>query len=71
MAEFKPHFLVPGHTMPILGKESASASLNDYSEAIRSVYDQTVEGMNAGKGPDLIAHEVELPEELKDKPFLV
>ncbi len=71
MAEFEPHFLVPGHTMPILGKESASASLNDYSEAIRSVYDQTVEGMNAGKGPDLIAHEVKLPEELKDKPFLV
>ncbi|WP_390620862.1 alkyl sulfatase dimerization domain-containing protein [Thalassoglobus neptunius] len=70
MAEFKPHVLVPGHTKPIQGEEATSA-LSDYSEAIRSVYDQTVDGINAGKSPDQLAHEVQLPEHLKNKPYLI
>ena len=71
MAEFRPHYLVPGHTMPILGEAAAVAALEDYSEAIRSVYDQTVKGINEGKSPDQVAREVDLPERLKDKPYLV
>ncbi|MFG0297470.1 MAG: alkyl sulfatase dimerization domain-containing protein, partial [Maioricimonas sp. JB045] len=71
MAEFRPHFLVPGHTMPVRGEETAVAMLSDYSEAIRVVYDQTVQGMNEGKGPDQLAHEVKLPEHLRDKPYLI
>jgi len=71
MAEFSPHYLVPGHTMPILERATAVAALQDYSEAVRSVYDQTVQGINAGKSPDQISHEVELPEHLKDKPYLI
>ncbi|WP_237228878.1 alkyl/aryl-sulfatase [Rubinisphaera sp. JC750] len=70
MAEYKPHYLIPGHTTPIQGQKQATAMLSNYSEAIRSVYDQTVAGINAGKGPDLIAHEVQLPEHLQDKPYL-
>ncbi|MDF1755195.1 MAG: alkyl/aryl-sulfatase [Verrucomicrobiales bacterium] len=70
MAEFEPHHVVPGHTMPISGQEAATAPLKDYSEAIRSVYDQTVVGINAGKGPNLLAHEVKLPEHLKNKSYL-
>ncbi|TWU39558.1 alkyl/aryl-sulfatase [Novipirellula artificiosorum] len=71
MAEFRPHVLVPGHTMPIRGEASATAALKDYSEAIRSVYDQTVRGINAGKSPDQLAHEVKLPDHLKEKPYLI
>ena len=71
MAEFKPRVLVPGHTMPIRGETTASTMLKDYSEAILSVYNQTVRGINQGKGPDQIAHEVKLPEHLKDKPYLI
>ena len=71
MAELKPHVVVPGHTMPIQGQEAATTALKDYSEAIRSVYDQTVRGINAGKSPDQLAHEVKLPEHLKDKPYLI
>ncbi|MCM2373865.1 alkyl/aryl-sulfatase [Aporhodopirellula aestuarii] len=71
MAALKPHVVVPGHTMPIRGQEAATTALTDYSEAIRSVYDQTVRGINAGKGPDQLAHEVELPEHLRDKPYLI
>ncbi|WP_182869247.1 alkyl/aryl-sulfatase [Rhodopirellula sp. JC639] len=71
MAALKPHAVVPGHTMPIRGRQAATTALEDYSEAIRSVYDQTVRGINAGKGPDQLAHEVKLPEHLKDKPYLI
>lgn len=71
MAEFQPHVLVPGHTMPIRGKAAATAALKDYSQAIRSVYDQTVRGINQGKSPEQIAHEVELPKHLKDKSYLI
>ncbi len=71
MAEFKPHHVVPGHTMPISGQEAATASLKDYSEAIGSIYDQTIDGINQGKSPDQLAHEVGLPEHLKDRPYLV
>ncbi len=71
MAALKPHAVVPGHTMPILGQAAATTALQDYSEAIRSVYDQTVRGINAGKGPDQLAHEVKLPEHLRNKPYLI
>lgn len=71
MAAFNPRYLVPGHTMPILDQATAATALKNYSAAIRSVYDQTIKGINAGKGPDQIAHEVELPAHLKDQPYLI
>lgn len=71
MATFKPRSLVPGHTIPITGEAEATTALTDYSEAIRSVYEQTVTGINRGKSPELIAREVRLPEHLQDKPYLV
>lgn len=71
MASFEPVHLVPGHTMPISGQQEATSALSKFSGAIRSVYEQTVQGINEGKGPDLIAHEIELPEHLKDEPYLV
>ena len=79
MASFQPDHLVPGHTVPFVASTvgsandegvSATTALEDYSEAIRSVFDQTVQGMNEGKSMDLIAHEVELPDRLKGKPYL-
>jgi uncharacterized sulfatase len=71
MASLQPEYLVPGHTLPIKSKEASVGALQDYSDAIRSVYDQTVKGINQGKGPDLIAHKVELPAHLRNKPYLV
>ncbi len=71
MADLEPEHVVPGHTMPIIGSVAATGALSDYSEAIRSVYEQTVSGINLGKSPDLISHEVELPAHLKDKPYLI
>lgn len=70
MASFEPAYLIPGHTLPLKGEKAASQALLDYSQAISSVYEQTIKGINAGKSPNLIAHEVELPQHLKDKPYL-
>ena len=69
MASFEPDSVVPGHTVPIIGDRAITA-LEDYSEAIQSVYDQTLAGMNEGKSPNQIAHEVKMPEHLQDKPYL-
>ena len=69
MASFKPEGLVPGHTVPLSGTVATTA-LEDYSEAIHSVYDQTIEGINEGKSPGVIANEVVLPDHLLDKPYL-
>ena len=71
MATFEPDHLVGGHTLPLSGKEFATKALLEYSQAIGSVYDQTVRAINAGKGPDLIAHEVKLPADIVDKPYLI
>ena len=71
MATFKPYHLVGGHTSPLSGRELATRALREYSDAIRSVYDQTVEGINLGKGPDLIAHEVKLSANEVEKPYLI
>ena len=71
MATFKPYHLVGGHTSPLSGRELATRALREYSDAIRSVYDQTVEGINLGKGPNLIAHEVKLSANAVEKPYLI
>lgn len=70
MAQFEPDCVVPGHTSPIIGKEAATMALNNYSEAIRSIYDQTISGINAGKDPNQLANEVQLPNHLKNQPYL-
>jgi len=70
MVGLNAEHLVPGHTMPIAGAENVKAALEGYSDAIRSVYEQTVAGINMGKGPDQIAHEVELSVNLDEKPYL-
>lgn len=70
MAKFKPEYVVPGHTLPIIGQSNSVSALNNYSEAIYSIYQQTVDGINQGKSPDLLMHQVKLPEHLKNKPYL-
>jgi alkyl sulfatase BDS1-like metallo-beta-lactamase superfamily hydrolase len=65
-----PEFLVPSHTRPLSGAAHIKEVLTDYREAIHSVYAQTIAGMNRGLGPDELAHEVRLPDDLAAKPHL-
>ena len=56
--------VVPGHTDPFIGAEASREALTCYRDALRFVYEKTIEGMNAGKTPDELARDVRLPEHL-------
>jgi len=65
-----PDYLVPGHTRPIIGKEKIAAMLTNYRDAIRFVFDKTIEGMNKGLTPDELVDYVKLPAHFADKDYL-
>ena len=71
MAAFEPDHLVGGHTSPISGRTPATTALLDYSNAIQGVYEQTIKGINQGKSPEQIAHEVALSADVSGKPYLI
>ncbi|MFC7337806.1 alkyl sulfatase dimerization domain-containing protein [Haloferula chungangensis] len=62
--------LVPGHTRPIVGAENVKQALTDYRDAIRFVFDKTIEGMNQGMTPDELVDYVKLPAKLAEKDYL-
>jgi uncharacterized sulfatase len=63
-------FLVPGHTRPIIGKAAVTEALTDYRDAIRFVFDKTIEGINKGLTPDDLVDYVQLPARLAEKDYL-
>jgi uncharacterized sulfatase len=69
MVAEEPEHLVPSHTRPVSGA-AARAALQAYHDGVRSVLDQTIEGMNQGLRPDELARTVRLPDELAANPFL-
>ncbi|NNC80582.1 MAG: alkyl/aryl-sulfatase [Acidimicrobiales bacterium] len=62
--------LVLGHTTPFSGADEVAEAVDVYSRALWHVYNETIAGMNAGKTPDELAHEVTLPPELADNEML-
>ncbi len=70
MSKEGAEFLVPGHTRPIIGKAAVSEALTDYRDAIRFVFDKTIEGMNKGLTPDQLVDYVELPARFEGKDYL-
>ncbi len=63
-------YVVPGHTRPVSGATNARDALTAYRDGIRSVYDQTIEGMKKGERPDELVAHVKLPRPLADSPYL-
>lgn len=70
MRDLRPAALIPQHTQPVVGEEAVSEVLTAYRDAIQYVHDQTVRGMNAGKTPDELAAEIQLPPHLAQHPWL-
>lgn len=62
--------LVPSHTRPISGAPAVSAALTAYRDGIKSVLDQTLDGMRKGERPDELVQHVRLPPALADNPYL-
>jgi alkyl sulfatase BDS1-like metallo-beta-lactamase superfamily hydrolase len=65
-----PDHLVPSHTRPVLGAETARSTLTAYRDGLKSILDQTMEGIRKGERPDELAAHVKLPPALAANPFL-
>ena len=70
MIDLGADYLVPGHTRPVLGSANVRAALTTYRDGIKSVVDQTLEGMKKGERPDELVQHVALPPALADNPYL-
>jgi len=70
MLKEKPEILVGGHTRPIMGGATVTEVLTDYRDAIRFVFDKTIEGMNQGLTSDELVDYVKLPQRFQDKDYL-
>lgn len=65
-----PEHVVPSHTRPVLGGAAARAALTAYRDGIKSILDQTIQGMRQGERPDELVQHVKLPPHLAENPYL-
>ncbi|MDA8262666.1 MAG: MBL fold metallo-hydrolase [Actinomycetota bacterium] len=70
MAALEAELLLPGHGLPLAGKERIAITLRNAAALLRSIFDQTLEMMNAGAPLNEILHSVKAPEELINLPYL-
>lgn len=70
MIALGPENVVPSHTRPVLGSDAARAALTAYRDGIKSILDQTLQGMRKGERPDELVQHVKLPPALADNPYL-
>jgi alkyl sulfatase BDS1-like metallo-beta-lactamase superfamily hydrolase len=70
MAALEPELLIPGHGVPIFGRERIRQALGDTAEWLESLERQTVARMNAGATLDAIVAEVRPPAHLAGRPYL-
>jgi len=70
MANTGAEVLLPGHGYPVFGAIKVRQVLNDTAAYLQSMYDQTIEMMNAGAPLDQVVHAVKPPANLAEKPWL-
>lgn len=70
MIELGAEHIVPSHTRPISGASDVRSALTTYRDGIKSVLDQTLEGMRRGERPDELVQHVQLPPALAASPYL-
>ena len=70
MSDLGAETLLPGHGLPVVGRERVRAILTDTAAMLEHLHDETVRMMNEGAALNDILHEVEAPDELLQKPYL-
>ncbi len=70
MAALDPELLLPGHGLPVRGRERVRAVLTDTASLLEVLHDDTLALMNEGARLDEIVHTVRAPEDLLEKPYL-
>jgi alkyl sulfatase BDS1-like metallo-beta-lactamase superfamily hydrolase len=70
MIALGPEDVVPSHTRPVLGGTAARAALTAYRDGIKSILDQTIQGMKQGERPGELVQHVKLPPAVAGNPYL-
>jgi len=70
MEALKPDILLPGHGPPIQGIKNVQQVLSDTAFVLESIFEQTMNAINAGLRLCDVVEKVSLPAELLNKPYL-
>lgn len=70
MADLRPELLLPGHGLPIAGREQVHQVLVETAELLEFLVTQTLELMNTGATLNEIIHTVHPPAHLLERPWL-
>ena len=70
MAALGAETMLPGHGFPIFGAERIRQALTDTADLLDAIESRTLALMNEGATLDRVLHEIELPAELLEKPYL-
>jgi alkyl sulfatase BDS1-like metallo-beta-lactamase superfamily hydrolase len=70
MAGLGAELLLPAHGLPVGGEARVRRVLIDIASALESLLEQSLRLMNEGAPLDTLIHEVRLPAELLDRPYL-
>ncbi|CAN5459098.1 alkyl/aryl-sulfatase [soil metagenome] len=68
--QYPAEALLPGHTHPIIGRESAAEVLTNFRNALDFVLTETLSCMEQGLGIEETADAVKLPEQYRALPYL-
>ena len=70
MAALGAETMVPGHGLPVFGADRVRAALTDTATLLESLETQVLALMNDGATLDRVLHEVRVPADLLEKPYL-
>jgi alkyl sulfatase BDS1-like metallo-beta-lactamase superfamily hydrolase len=70
LRSFNATYMVPSHTRAVVGQENVYNILTAYRDGIAYIYDQTIRNINQGYEPNELIYIVELPDYLKNHPWL-
>lgn len=69
MISLEPELLLPGHGLPIRGRQTIAAALDQVADALELLVDQVVDLINEGATLDEVLHRVRLPERYMETPW--
>ena len=70
MLEKDAEIMIPGHGLPIYGKDRIQEALSTTADFLEDIEEQTLKLMNQGKSLNEVFHQVKIPSEIQKKPWL-
>ena len=62
--------MIPGHGLPIYGRDRIKEALSTTADFLKDIEDQTLKLMNQGKSLNEVFHQVEISSDIQKKPWL-